>query len=322
MRPYSEGRTYTSGKPMVRSPRVYPAGGRRRVAIYHLRSQVISRGKGRSSVAAAAYRSGTRLTDFRTGLVHDYSRRRDDIETFIEAPDGAPAWIRERQELWNGVEEKERRKDSQLCREFDVALPKELSRDQQADLARSYVREEFVSRGMVADVAIHRGDYENPHFHVMLTMRKVSEGGFGKKEREWNSSQELEQWREAWARHANRQLERAGHDARIDHRSYRERGIDQEPTRHEGPNVRQMEARGLRTQRGELNRAAKRRNEERRGERREAERGGLLSQASKKSQDESIQRLESGRSSLQSPKHAERESRRGSDRGRDDGRGR
>lgn len=274
-------------------------------------------------MAAAAYRSGTRLLDRRTGLVHDYTRRRDDIETFIEAPEGAPDWLKKREDLWNAVEEKERRKDSQLCREFDVALPVELSREQQMELARSYVRDEFVSRGMVADVAIHRGDYENPHFHVMLTMRKVSDGGFGKKEREWNKSQELTRWREAWAHYANRHLDRAGHDARIDHRSYRDRGIDQEPTRHEGPSVRQMEARGVRTERGTLNRATRRRNEERRGERREAGRGGLLSRTGKKSQDEPRDRLESTRSSLQSSKRPERgATRRGSDRGRDDGRGR
>ena len=243
------------------------------MAIYHYRGQVISRSKGRSSVAAAAYRSGTRLVDRRTGLVHDYTRRRrTEIVPFIEAPEGAPAWARDREELWNRVEEKERRKDSQLAREFDLALPVELSRERQTELVRGYVREQFVGRGMVADVAMHWDKEDNPHAHVMLTMREVLEEGFGAKVREWNERGLVREWRQRWAEHTNERLREAGCRERVDHRSFKDRGIEREPTRHEGPHVREMERRGIRTSRGDLNRAARQRNEERERQYRREER--------------------------------------------------
>ncbi len=239
------------------------------MAIYHLSAQVIGRSSGRSSVAAAAYRSGSELHDERTDLYHDYSRRRD-IDSWIQAPEGAAAWVSDRQSLWNRVEASERRWDSQVAREINVALPIELDRDRQDELVRGYVREQFTSRGMVADVAIHRGDEGNPHAHVMLTMRPLDGDRFGPKEREWNSTETLQGWREAWSVHANRELERDGREERIDHRSHEARGIEREPTVHEGPNVREMEARGIRTERGEWNRAVLERNAER--DRRERER--------------------------------------------------
>jgi len=173
------------------------------------------------------------------------------------------------------VEASEKRRDAQLCREVEVALPKELSREKQNELVRGFVREQFVSRGMVADVAIHRGDENNPHAHVLLTTREVSPEGFGRKAREWNGREVLEGWRREWAERANRELERAGLRERIDHRSFASRGIDRELTRHEGPAVRQMEARGIPTERGELNRAVAERNRAREQRReREHERSG------------------------------------------------
>lgn len=238
------------------------------MAIYHLSAKVIGRSSGRSSVAAAAYRAGERLVDERTGLEHDYTNRRG-IEAWIEAPEHAPDWAKDREELWNRVEASERRKDSQLCREVEVALPKELSRREQDELVRGFVREEIVSRGMVADVAVHRGDENNPHAHVLATTREIGPEGFGKKAREWNDRDVLGGWREAWERHANRELERSGSRERVDHRSNAARGIDREPTVHEGPAAREMEARGLRTDRGDLNREARRINREREELRRE-----------------------------------------------------
>jgi hypothetical protein len=232
------------------------------MAIYHLSAQIISRSSGRSSVAAAAYRSGLELHDERTDLYHDYSRRRD-IDSWIQAPEGSPSWVSDRQSLWNRVEASERRCDSQVAREINVALPVELDGGRQEELVRGYVREQFTSRGMVADVAIHRGDEGNPHAHVMLTMRPLDGDRFGPKEREWNSTGTLQGWREAWERHANRELEREGYEERIDHRSHEERGLEREPTVHEGPNVREMEARGIPTERGEWNRAVQARNAER-----------------------------------------------------------
>jgi ATP-dependent exoDNAse (exonuclease V) alpha subunit len=232
------------------------------VAIYHLNAKVIGRSSGRSSVAAAAYRSGERLVDERTGLVHDY-RRRGEIECWIQAPEQTPEWAREREELWNRVEASEKRRDAQLCREVEVALPKELSREEQSELVRGYVREQFVSRGMAADVAIHRGDENNPHAHVLLTTREIGPEGFGRKVREWNGREVLEGWREGWAERVNRELERVGLRERIDHRSFASRGIDREPSVHEGPSVRQMEARGIPTERGSLNRVAREQNRQR-----------------------------------------------------------
>jgi hypothetical protein len=232
------------------------------MAIYHLSAQVIGRSSGRSSVAAAAYRSGEELRDERTGVSHDYSRRRD-IDSWIQAPDGAPSWVHSRSDLWNAVEAAERRKDSQVCREINVALPVELDQDRQDALVRGYVGEQFVERGMVADVAVHRDDPDNLHAHVMLTTRSVGEDGFGSKVREWNDREALGAWREGWAEHCNRELERNGYGERIDHRSHAERGLDREPTVHEGPDVREMEARGIPTERGEWNRQVLARNAER-----------------------------------------------------------
>ncbi len=232
------------------------------MAIYHLSAQVIGRSSGRSSVAAAAYRSGEQLHDKRTDLIHDYTRRRD-IESWIQAPDGVPSWVHSRSDLWNAVEAAERRCDSQVAREMNVALPVELDRERQDALVRGYVGEQFVERGMVADVAVHRDDPDNPHAHVMLTTRSVGEDGFGPKVREWNDREALGGWREGWAEYCNRELERDGYEERIDHRSHEERGLDREPMVHEGPNVREMEARGIPTERGKWNRAVQGRNAER-----------------------------------------------------------
>ncbi len=236
---------------------------------------MISRSRGRSAVAAAAYRSAERLVDHRTGLAHDYTHRtRHEVESWIQAPEEAPEWARERSRLWNAVERKERRKDSQTAREVEVALPRELTRERQRELVRGWVREQHVERGVVADVAIHRDPRgRNPHAHVLLCTREIGAEGFGPKIREPDRRAELERWREGWERSVNRELERAGSRERVDRRSYAERGIDREPTRHEGAYVRQLESRGYRTDRADENRAIRERNAERERERRrEAER--------------------------------------------------
>ncbi len=223
------------------------------MAIYHLSAQIISRGAGRSSVAAAAYRAGERLEDECTGLVHDYGRRRD-IDGWVQAPDHAPDWVYDRQALWNAVEAAERRHDAQLARELNVALPVELDREQQQEALWDYVAAHFVDCGMVADVAFHHGDPHNPHAHIMLTMRGLTPDGFGSKVRDWNDRALLRDWREGWERHVNDALERAGRDERVDHRSLTDQGLDRLPTVQEGPTVREMEARGIRTDRGTWNR--------------------------------------------------------------------
>lgn len=195
----------------------------RRVAIYRLSAQVISRSAGRSAVAAAAYRAGEELACEKTGNVHDYTRKSGVEHTEIMAPENAPEWARDRAHLWNRVEAVEKRKDSQLAREVQLALPRELSRAERIELTREFVRDQFVSRGMVADVAIHEpktsAGETQPHAHILLTTREIGPDGFGKKARAWNATETLEGWREAWASHANRALEQAGHETRIDHRS-------------------------------------------------------------------------------------------------------
>lgn len=193
------------------------------MAIYRFSASVISRSKGRSSVAAAAYRSGSELEDQRTGVTHDYTRKGDVQHSEILAPDNAPEWMHDREALWNGVESAERRKDAQVAREVQLALPRELSTEQQIELVREFARDEFVARGMVADVSVHShvasDGGEQPHAHIMLSMREVEGEGFGAKVRDWNSADLLEHWREQWAEHANEHLLAAGIDARVDHRS-------------------------------------------------------------------------------------------------------
>lgn len=207
------------------------------MAIYHLRASVISRSAGRSSTAAAAYRSASRIDDDRTGLSFNYEGKAGVEHTEILAPDHAPDWVQDRSILWNSVEVSETRKNSQVAREVRVALPHELSFEQRVELVRSFCDREFVERGMVADIALHapgrEGDDRNHHAHIMLTTREIDDDGFTKKNRDWNKVEVLEGWREGWSRDCNDALERAGLEARVDHRTLeaqrdeaREKAID------------------------------------------------------------------------------------------------
>jgi len=231
--------------------------------IYHLSAKVIGRSAGRTATASAAYRSGERIADERTGEIFDYSRKRNIEHCEIIAPDNAPAWMHDRAQLWNAVERVEARKDAQLCREVEVALPRELSPAARLELIREFTRSEFVDRGMVADISIHnpqdRDGSEKPHAHVLLTMRELLGDGFGNKARDWNDKAVLERWRENWADYANRALERAGIDERIDHRSYEDQGIDREPQPKLG-GAAALERRGIQTERGDELRAVQARN--------------------------------------------------------------
>jgi len=237
------------------------------MADYRFSAKSISRGKGQSAIASAAYRSGERLMDERTGQSHDYTRRSGVIHAEIVAPDNTPDWMHDRAQLWNSVEAVERRKDAQLAREIQLSLPHELTDEQRVELVRGFTQEQFVNHGMIADIAIHapsaEGDARNHHAHVMLTMRELTGDGFGKKVRDWNSSDLLANWREQWAQHQNRQLERHGHPARVDHRSYEAQGVDREPTQHLGPVASDMERKGKASRIGDENRAADRTNSDR-----------------------------------------------------------
>jgi len=219
------------------------------VAIYHFSAKVISRSAGRSAVAAAAYRSAELLHDEHLDRDHDFTAKTGVVHSEIMLPEGAPERWLDRETLWNEVEGREPQKNSQLARDIEISLPRELSRSEAIALAQDFVREQFVSRGMVADLNMHcaiGADGEaQPHAHIMLSMRKVvpeqgpagheEEAGFGPKERSWNATPLLVSWRERWAEITNQRLYELGHDARIDHRSYAEQDIKLEPQHKVGP---------------------------------------------------------------------------------------
>ena len=223
------------------------------MAIYHFSVKVISRGNGSSAVAAAAYRSASCLQDERQGRPQDFSAKNDVIHSEIMLVDGAPERWLDRETLWNEVEAGEKRKDAQLAREVEFSIPREMSRAEGVRLTQEFVGREFVAKGMVADLNVHWDTAEDgtpkPHAHVMLSMREVvvgedGEGQFGKKVVAWNERARLVEWRERWSEHVNGRLAELGVDARIDHRSYRDQGIELEPQNKIGPAGARREARG------------------------------------------------------------------------------
>lgn len=301
-----------------------------RLAIYHLEAKVISRGNGRSAVAAAAYMSCSAILNDYDGVQHDYTRKQGLIWEKVFLPEYAPSEWLDRSVLWNAVEENEKTKDSRLAREFVVALPIELNAERWKTLLTDFIRDQFVYDGICSDVSIHDTDGHNPHAHIMLTVRPLDtkgkwqyktekeylcvrngeERGFTSSEfkaaqadgwekqypykvgdkkiymppseaeahgyertskypkstkygrqnpisAHWNSDEQLVLWRAAWADAVNFQLERAGIDERIDHRSHADRGLDEQPTIHEGVTARALEKQGIVSDRCELNRQIK-----------------------------------------------------------------
>jgi Ti-type conjugative transfer relaxase TraA len=204
------------------------------MAIYHLTAKVVSRAKGQSAVASAAYRAGESLHDERYGMTHDYTRKEGVEHSEILLPQGAPKSLADRETLWNQIEANEKRKDSQLARELEIGLPVELTHGENVELVRDYVKTHFVSKGMIADFSIHEDDPNNPHAHILLTMREVTPEGFGQKVRSWNAKADLLKWRETWAETANEHLAQAGHAIRIDHRTLEAQNIELEPGRKIG----------------------------------------------------------------------------------------
>ena len=249
------------------------------MAIYHLSMKIISRSSGYSAVASAAYRSGSLMLDERTGLTHDYTRKSGVAEAVILTPATAPAWCTNRAELWNAVEKAERRKNSQLAREIELAIPHELPQDAARETVLAFVRENFVSQGMIADVAFHHMDKTNPHAHIMLTTRAIGPAGFSGKVRDWNDRTHAETWRASWADHANRALANASYQEEIDHRSYERQGLEKTPGIHLGKSACAMETRGIETERGEQNRLINRLNLEIQISRTELRNGGLTEPA-------------------------------------------
>jgi Ti-type conjugative transfer relaxase TraA len=229
------------------------------MAIYHLHVKVIGRKSGSSAVASAAYRSGSRLRDERLDRSHDFSAKRGVVHSEVMLPENAPAAWRDRERLWNDVEAFDIRKDAQLAREVEFALPREMTKTQGIELARDFVRGEFVDRGMIADLNVHWDMAEDgmpkPHAHVMLTMRAVDENGFGRKVRDWNRTEMVARWRERWAELANERLAELDVDARIDHRSLEAQGIALEPQSQIGAPAKRIEGRSIEGQGTEADRA-------------------------------------------------------------------
>ena len=238
-------------------------GGRWHVALYHLSAKAVSRSTGRSAVGAAAYRSGERLTNERDGVTHDYTRKRGVLSSFIVAPAGAEAWASDRSGLWNRAEAAEARKDAKVAREYELALPAELSAPEREALARQFAQAVVERFGVVADVALHaahrEGDQRNWHVHILTTTRAANENGLGAKTRVLDSPKtsaaEIEALREVWAEQVNAALERARVTARVDHRSFArqdaERGHDprdriRPPGVHLGPAATAIERRAAR----------------------------------------------------------------------------
>ena len=257
------------------------------IALFHFHVTQIKRSAGQSAVAAAAYRSGEKLHSEYYGEDSDYTRKGGVICSEILLPPQAPPSFSDRETLWNAVEKVERGKKAQLAYSFDIALQNEFSMQENIELARHFLLEQCVSRGMVADYAIHQpdkkdGGIQNPHFHVMCPIRPIEpDGKWGNKQRreyvldeqgerirdeagnyvfnavpttDWGKPETLEFWREQWAQLCNTRFAEKGLDCRIDHRSYERQGVEQIPTQHEGPTVRAMEAKGIRTNKGDLNR--------------------------------------------------------------------
>ena len=252
------------------------------MAIYHMSIKIGSRSKGQSAVAASAYRSGQKLTDRQTGIISDYTRKGGIVHSEIALCENAPAEYADRETLWNAVHQIEKNKNAQLWREFEVALPQELTRSEQIETVRDFV-DVLVKQGMCADWSIHDKEDGNPHAHIMTTVRSITEdGSWAAKSRkvydldengnriylgkdktgrrqykshkedynDWNSAERVEEWRAEWAKCCNKRLSERD---RIDHRSYQRQGIDQIPTVHEGYVARKLTAKGKSSERVGLN---------------------------------------------------------------------
>lgn len=255
------------------------------MAIYHCTCKIISRGQGRSAVGAAAYRSGEKLYNEYDGIEHDYTKKGGVVYSEIMICENAPKEYQDRQTLWNAVEQIEKSSKAQLAREYEVALPVELSREEQIKLVRDFAKENFVDNGMCVDFSIHDKEDGNPHAHIMLTTRPIEQDNSwgvkqkkeyildknGKKQYDkkkqtykcktvkttnWDSKEFLQRSRESWAEKVNQELEKKSLPQRIDHRSLKEQGVDRVPTIHEG-GARKLEKRGIKTDRGKINREIK-----------------------------------------------------------------
>ena len=257
---------------------------------FHFSVNIISRGKGKSAVASAAYISGEKIKNEWDGVTHDYTRKQGVISKEIFLPDHAPKEYKDRKTLWNSVELFEKNSNAQLARNFIISLPKELSIEENKKMIEEYIQTNFVKEGMIVDLAIHdesREGNQNIHAHIMTIVRPINEDGtWGQKSKKeyildekgekilnkngkpktrkvelttWNDK--VEKWRENFSDLCNKYLERAGAEKRVDHRSFKRQGIKQIPTIHLGASASAMERKGIRTEKGDINREIKKQNE-------------------------------------------------------------
>lgn len=260
------------------------------MAIFHMNISVISRGKGRSAVGASAYRAGEKITNEYDGITHDYTNKKGIEYTEVILPENAPKAFKDRKILWNEVEKIEKSSKAQLSREVEIALPKELSLEENINLLKEYVLENFVKSGMCADIAVHDKKDGNPHAHIMLTMRPIQEngewGGKSKKEytldkdgkkiydkkkktykcktikaTNWDEKETLGKWRENWAIKVNERLLANNIQEKISHLSLEEQGIERIPQIHIGPTAAAIEKNGSSSDRATMNRAIKKENQ-------------------------------------------------------------
>jgi hypothetical protein len=227
--------------------------------------KIISRGKGKSAVAAAAYRSGETIKNEYDGVTHSYTHKQGIVHAEIMLPQNAPSEYSERAVLWNAVEKCERYKTAQLAREIEISLPVELTQTQNIFLVQQFVQDNFIRHGMCADICVHNKDRDNPHAHIMLTMRPIEQDeSWGQKSRtingekvptvDWNEPYKAEDWRKEWASCVNKALKENGHNISIDHRSFKKQGVELEPTIHLGVIASRLEKRGIATDKGNYNR--------------------------------------------------------------------
>lgn len=222
------------------------------MAIYHLHCDIIGRTEGRSAVAAAAYRATCKLDDRTTGESFDFTRKEKALWTEILTNGDVPEWATNREELWNSCEEKENRRNSQFCRSFDIAFPREFDQSTNKKLIEKWVFDNYVSRGLVADICSHAPHVDrksgktndNYHVHVLVTTRKMNKDGWAEKDREGNDRQFLKKVRKSWADIVNAEFERRGMSERIDERTLKDQGIDREPQQHQGVTATAMERKG------------------------------------------------------------------------------
>ena len=221
------------------------------MAIYHLNAKIISRSNGQSATEAAAYRAAEKIYNERTGETFNYTRKKGVYSTEILTPNNAPDWMLDRSSLWNAAELFEKRSNTRTAREFDIALPTELTHPKKQDLVRNFVQDNFVNKGLVADLAFHDINTHNPHVHIMITTRTVDENGLGTKDRSLDKKDFLLKLRESWATYTNHALNQAGSSEKIDHRTLKEQNINRIPQIHLGANVAAMMKRGIATERGD-----------------------------------------------------------------------